>query len=130
MSNKVTELRNQRQELQDQISDLEQKISNINDELFVALAHKGATEDTDGGLTTRIVQRYRKIWDESGLQRKVGAVKWNQVTRRVLDPDLLTEAIASGKIRAADISPYLKEEPYGSPHIEVRKAAKREEVDD
>lgn len=124
----IQTLRDQRQALKHQIAQLEIEVNELNKQILKALKDEGIDTQTSDGLTTQIIQRHRDVYDWAAIKVKIGAVNWKSIIKEVPDLDLLTKAIAAGKIKASVISKHVKEEPLGEPHIKVDKA-KREEVD-
>jgi len=66
-------------------------------------------------LKATMVQPSRAVWDEDGIMEKVGK---ENCTERVFSRKVLEEAIAKGKVEAADIAPFMTEKP-GTAFVKV-----------
>lgn len=79
------------------------------------LGQHSAYVEVDGRMfkTTAVRSEQVKI-DAEGLQKALGKRAWNKLTKRVIDKDLLTAAVAEGSVPASVAAEHLTVVPRAS----------------
>jgi hypothetical protein len=103
--------------LEAQIATLQATANKLKNDIRQEMETRGTTGLETAGVRVSYVAPVRLSYDEELLQRRLRS-KWDLVTRKVLDKDLLAAAVAEGRIRSAVVAECTTEVP-SKPYVRI-----------
>ena len=77
---------------------------------------------TDNGNRGTVTATTSMVLDEAGLKKQLGAAVWNGLLVRVLDRDLLAQAVADGHVAATTVAKHTKIVTAENPTLRITAA--------